>query len=444
MVLFIMELISNRSFILQAGDQISRLRRLINGLPQGSVLAPILFNIYTYDLPDTDSKKYVYADDICLGIRGKQAEEISSTLSKDMHTLFSYFKKWRLILSEKKTVSAFFHLSNRLADKTLEVYVEGRPLPFASVPTYLGVKMDRSLTYHHHLESLRMKVASRVALIRKLAGTTWGADAATLRISVLALVFSTAEYCAPVWCRSSHTHLLDSELNRAMHIITGCLKNTPTPMLYVLANVAPPSIRRDALVLKSAWKALGDPASLLHDVIAVPAKSYRQLQPPTRKSARLNLAPVLAVEQRLTSRKPYQRAAQTLLAISGEVCPASAYHRKTVADIFVLDSWKRSWRESCAWREYLPTPNLGPLKGTICRTAWSRFNRLISGRTRLAADMHRYGIVASPVCDCGAPLQTPEHIIETCPRRFLEGGFPKLASLDDDVIAWLCGLSVDV
>ena len=156
------------------------------------------------------------------------------------------------------------------------------------------------------------------------------------------------------------------------------------------------------------------------------------------------LAYQLVVEQRLTSRKPYQRAAQTLVAISGEGCPASAYHRKTLADIFVLDSWKRSWRESCAWREYLPTPNLDPLKGTRSRTAWSRFNRLISGRTRLAADMHRYGIVESPVCDCGAPLQTPEHIIETCPRRFLEGGLPKLASLDDDVIVWLCGLNVDV
>ena len=236
--------------------------------------------------------------------------------------------------------------------------------------------------------------------------------------------------------------MLDSELNRAMHIITGCLNNTPTPTLYVLANVAPPSIRRDALVLKSAWKALADPASLLTDVIAVPAKSYRQLRSQTRKSARLNSAPVLVVEQRLTSRKPYQRAAQTLLANSGEVCHALAYHRKTVADIFVWDRWKRSWRESCAWWEYPPpTPNLDPLKGAMSRTAWSRFNRLISGSTRLTADMHRYGVVGSLVCDCGAPIQTPEHIIETCPRRFLESGLPKLASLDDDVIAWLCGLN---
>ena len=51
--------------------------------------------------------------------------------------------------------------------------------------------------------------------------------------------------------------------------------------------------------------------------------------------------------------------------------------------------------------------------------------------------------MASPVCDCGAPLQTPEHIIETCTRRFLEGGLHRLASVDGDVIAWLCGLNVD-
>ena len=63
---------------------------------------------------------------------------------------------------------------------------------------------------------------------------------------------------------------------------------------------------------------------------------------------------------------------------------------------------------------------------------------------RLAADMHRYGNATSPVCDCGAPLQTLEHITESCPRRFLEGGLTRLASLDDDVIAWLGGLNVDV
>ena len=63
MVKMIMELVRNRSFTLTTGDsKQSRLRRLKNGVPQGSVLAPLLFNIYTYDLPSMISRKFAYAD----------------------------------------------------------------------------------------------------------------------------------------------------------------------------------------------------------------------------------------------------------------------------------------------------------------------------------------------------------------------------------------------
>ena len=67
MVNFIMKMLSNRSFVLRTSDgQCSRLRRLKNGVPQGSVLSPMLFNIYIYDLPDTTSSKYGYADDLAI------------------------------------------------------------------------------------------------------------------------------------------------------------------------------------------------------------------------------------------------------------------------------------------------------------------------------------------------------------------------------------------
>ena len=62
-----MELVRNRSFTLTTGDsKQSRLRRLKNGVPQGSVLALLLFNIYTYDYPSMISRKFAYADDLAL------------------------------------------------------------------------------------------------------------------------------------------------------------------------------------------------------------------------------------------------------------------------------------------------------------------------------------------------------------------------------------------
>ena len=90
------------------------------------------------------------------------------------------------------------------------------------------VTLNRSLTYRRHLESLRKKLTSRVALLRRLAGSVWGAGATTLQITTVALVHSTAEYCAPVWCRSPHSRLIDPAINDALQIVIGRLRSAPT------------------------------------------------------------------------------------------------------------------------------------------------------------------------------------------------------------------------
>ena len=93
MVGFIMEMLSNRSFILHTSDsQHSRLRRLKNGVLQGSVLAPMLFNIYTHDIPDMSSKKYSYADNLAILMSDKSWEMIESGLTADMNTMSTNLK----------------------------------------------------------------------------------------------------------------------------------------------------------------------------------------------------------------------------------------------------------------------------------------------------------------------------------------------------------------
>ena len=130
-----------------------------------------------------------------------------------MSILSTWLKQWRLKLSVAKTVLATFRLNNRDAKRELNVNISGRRLTCQRTPTYLGVKLDRTLTHRDQLTALRGKVMARTALIRRLAGTSWGASTPTLRTSTLALVYAPAEYCAPVWCRSAHTRLVYNNNN---------------------------------------------------------------------------------------------------------------------------------------------------------------------------------------------------------------------------------------
>ena len=148
------------------------------------------------------------------------------------------------MLSKTKTVTAPFHLNNKEANRELNVYNNGNLLPPCSIPTYFGVKLDRSLTFRHQLEAWRDKLSTRIALLRGLAGCGWSTGARTLRISSLSLVYPTGEYCAPVWCRSTHTRLIDSILNNALRIVTECLPPTPTEDLPFLAGIQPTELRR--------------------------------------------------------------------------------------------------------------------------------------------------------------------------------------------------------
>ena len=158
MVRMIMELVRNRSFTLTTCDsKQSRLRRLKNGVPQRSVLAPLLFNIHTYHLPSMIFRKFAYVDDLALLHSSGNWKDLEGNLSEDISILSLYLQTWRLKLSHTKTVTAAFHLNNREAKRELKVYNNGRLLPFCANPTYLGVKLDRSLTFRQHLVALRKK-----------------------------------------------------------------------------------------------------------------------------------------------------------------------------------------------------------------------------------------------------------------------------------------------
>ena len=94
--------------------------------------------------------------------------------------------------------------------------------------------------------------------------------ATTLRTAALALVHSTAEYCAPVWSHSAHTRLIDPAINDALRIVIVCLCPTPADNLPILAGIQPAELRRSGATLSLARRAM-EPGHLLHSALTRPS-----------------------------------------------------------------------------------------------------------------------------------------------------------------------------
>jgi len=130
--------------------------------------------------------------------------------------------------------------------------------------------------------------------LRRLAGSGWGAGETTLRTATLALVHSTAECCAPIWCRSAHTRLINLTINDALRIVTGCLRPTPADNLPTLAGIQPAELHRNGATLSLARRAM-EPGHLLHSAFTCPSS---------------------ANARRLKSRHPFIPAPQQLISSS--------------------------------------------------------------------------------------------------------------------------------
>lgn len=244
-VKIIQSLLQNRRFYVTLEGKKSRWRRQNNGLAQGSVLAPILFNLYTNDQPTPENTEhFLYADDLAITAQGRCFEDVEIKLELALGTMLDYYQANSLKPNPSKTEVSAFLLNTHQANRKLHVRWNGTTLTHTERPTYLGVTLDRSLTYKYHCEKTRQKVAARNNILRKLANSKWGAKPAILRTTAQALCYSTAEYACPVWSRSSHAKKVDVSLNETCRLVTGCMKPTPIERLHKAAGFASPNSRR--------------------------------------------------------------------------------------------------------------------------------------------------------------------------------------------------------
>ena len=231
--------LADRTFSVRVGGEAGTPRTLRAGVPQGSILGPILFLVYVGDMPtpnNRDIRKSQYADDMGIwGVGGCR-----NTLLDSLQTYLTQIEHWcdkeGILLNAPKSQAIFFfkHYRTRLTPLRLR----GQDLPFCKEVKFLGIELDQNLTLNSHIKKRIAKgramchAFARVARLTKLSSHT-------LKLLYRAYIESFLTYGAPILVIVSDSNLNDLQkiTNIALRICYDAPSYTKTSYLLQLAGL---------------------------------------------------------------------------------------------------------------------------------------------------------------------------------------------------------------
>lgn len=212
------------------------------GLPQGSVLSPLLFLFVINGLRDRLPRDLVvsmFADDVALCAQHPNKEVAAGLVSEGVTEVKRWSQEKKLCLNLEKCEVTFFSPDTRESTWRPEVVVDGTALPFNPTPVFLGVMYDRTLSFAPQARRVAARLAGGCRLLGSLAHRDWGWRLQSLRRVYRSTLLSSATYGAAGWAPwLSPTSVagLDRAQNKCLRIITGQLRSTPVESLQLEAG----------------------------------------------------------------------------------------------------------------------------------------------------------------------------------------------------------------
>ena len=153
-------------------NSLSTFSQVNTGIPQGSILGPLLFLIFINDIVNIPYRCYInlYADDILLYASDDNINCAVTHLQDDINKLSQWFKDNKLTINIDKTFLIPIGSKQRLSSiiKLPNIYIDEYLLPWKNECKYLGVIIDSNLTWHSHINFICSKLRPKLGILTRL------------------------------------------------------------------------------------------------------------------------------------------------------------------------------------------------------------------------------------------------------------------------------------
>lgn len=235
--------LSNRTFRVHLPGATSEVKAIAAGVPQGSLLGPMLYNLYTSDVPQLPGGCILalYADDSAIMANGRTPTIYRSRLQQGVTAYVAYLTSWKIKVNEAKSQAILFR--HRPSPKLLPppecfIRINGCPVDWTSEVGYLGVTIDDKLTYRAHTDNLKWRC---LGLLKKLYPLIKRRSRLSRRNKLAvfnAIIAPMVNYAMPSWgtCAATHKRKLQVVQNRLLRTILDVPNNTRVSELHRAAG----------------------------------------------------------------------------------------------------------------------------------------------------------------------------------------------------------------
>ena len=269
----IKDYLSNRKQCVRVGSSLSNWQNIYKGVPQGSILGPILFNIFLNDIFyfTTNSSLYNYADDNTLSYAHRDINKVISTLESDSIALIDWFSCNQMKANPDKFQA--LAIGKKTMDKNITFNLAGNNIKCDKEVKLLGITIDFELNFNTHISNICKKASRQLHVLKRLGKYLNKLGKLTIYHS---FILSNFNFCSLTWhfCSESNTAKIEKIQERALRFIYQDYNSTYDDLL-LKSKMPSLKIRRLRTMAIEVFRTINKENPIyLHDLINIKETKY--------------------------------------------------------------------------------------------------------------------------------------------------------------------------